>query len=364
MGNAATLRGQARGLALNQQARTRHIGEIGVSKSGRVMTIIEWRSKLDIDVQFDDGYIAEHRRYYNFTRGAIGHPEDGSVGQNWKYESHLGEEVTKNNGTKMRIIKWENSHNFDVQFDDGTIVHCTRYQDFKKGYIRNPNYRASIHNGEEIVAVNGLKAKIVNFIDWNHVVIQFEDGVEITKDYKAFRDRKLKHPGISCATAKAKLKYEGKTFVASNGMAFTVIRYEKSSSILIRFEDGTEVYTTVSGICSGKIQNPNYTQKEVRTGEVIVHTILGLSMAVKEYRSATDADIQFEDGYLSKGRTYQNFKKGSIEHPFPYTMGKIRIESPAYVYGLVGNFYCTCESCGMKDILSVAEMREHICPKS
>ena len=361
MTSAAVARGQARGRILSHQAQLRHIGERGVTKSGRGMVIVAWRCKQDIDVLFDDGYLAEHRRYSNFKCGAIGHPDDGKFGSNWKYASHLGEEVVKPCGEKMVITNWENSHCFDGKFDDGTEVHCNRYADFKNGFVRNPHHSASIHNGEEIVAKNGLKAKILNYIDCRHVVIQFEDGTEIIKDYKAFKEGKLKHPNISCNTAKAKAKYEGRTYIANNGMAYTVIRYDRSDSILIRFADGTEIVTCLSSVCRGTILNPNYTLKSTRIGEEQLQKNNGIPMVIRDYRSATDVDVEFATGYLAKNKHYAQFIAGKIGHPFPYTMGKIRIDSPAYMYGSVGNFYCTCESCGMRDILTIPEMRNHIC---
>ena len=359
--NTTTKRGQARGTTLNQQARLRHIGEHGVTKSGRVMTIIEWRNKYDIDIQFDDGYIAEHKRYTNFSTGAIGHPDDGKFGSKWKYASHLGEVVIKPNGEKMRIKEWESSHSFTVVFDDGTEVPCRRYADFQRGYIRNPNHFSNVHIGEEVVAKNGLKAKIIRCIDFNHIVIRFEDDTEVTTDYKAFKEGTIKHPLISCRTVKAKVKYEGKTYIANNGMAYTVIRYDRANHILVRFEDGTEVITSLGSVYRGSILNPNYTQAICRTGMEILQRNIGIPMVIQSYHSATDIDVMFATGYLAKHKSYCQYSKGNIGHPFPYTMGKIRIENPAYVYGSVGNFYCTCESCGMRDIMTVQEMREHIC---
>lgn len=49
-------------------------------------------------------------------------------------------------------------------------------------------------------------------------------------------------------------------------------------------------------------------------------------MWVKEYRKCSDIDVEFENGYISKNRTYQQFKKGSIKnlyYPNIYNVGYI-----------------------------------------
>lgn len=340
---------------------TNHIGETIITNSGRKATIIAWRDKKDIDVEFEDGVIVAHKQYNNAKRGSIAHPEDGKFGAKWKYPNRLGEESISLKGEKMKIVAFTNVHNFDVQFEDGTIVHCTCYTDFQKGYIKNPNYFAKTRVGEEVIAKNGLKAKIVKYIDWHNVVIQFEDGVEIVRDYSAFKEGNLKHPNISVRTATAKNKYEGKTFIAHNGMQYKVIRYTNASNILIRFEDGTEKVTSVSNICSGGILNPNCTFHKTRQNEQGFQITIGMPMNITRYKSAKDITVQFDDGCEVRHKTYNKFRSGTIKHPFPYTIGTITMRTPAYVYNGEGNFYCKCRKCGLSDVMSLAEIKEHIC---
>lgn len=338
---------------------TYHIGETIITNSGRKATIIAWRNKNDIDVEFEDGIIVSHKQYNNAKRGSISHPEDGKFGAKWKYPNRLGEESISNKGEKMKIVVFTDAHNFDVQFEDGTIVHCTCYTDFQRGNIRNPNYLAKIKVGEEVIAKNGLKAKIVKYIDCQNVVIQFEDGVEIVRDYKAFKEGKLKHPNISGHTAKN--KYEGKTFITHSGLNYKVIRYTNASNILIQFEDGTEIVTNVSAICSGRILNPNYTFQKKRQKEQGFQTTIGMPMNITMYKSATDITVQFDDGCEVRHKSYNKFRSGTIKHPFPYTIGTITMKNPAYVYNNEGNFYCKCSKCGLSDVMSLKEMKEHIC---
>ena len=49
-----------------------------------------------------------------------------------------GETRVNNNGEEMKIIRYANRNDIDVQFEDGTIVEHRKYKNFKKGKIKNP----------------------------------------------------------------------------------------------------------------------------------------------------------------------------------------------------------------------------------
>ena len=53
--------------------------EIGYNNDGEEMRIIRYGGALDIDVQFDDGTIVEHRKHCAFKRGSIKNPMRPSV---------------------------------------------------------------------------------------------------------------------------------------------------------------------------------------------------------------------------------------------------------------------------------------------
>ena len=54
-------------------------GEVGVSRYGEKMTIVRYGGKADIDVQFQDGTVVEHKRYDHFKEGKIKNPMTPSV---------------------------------------------------------------------------------------------------------------------------------------------------------------------------------------------------------------------------------------------------------------------------------------------
>ena len=56
-----------------------------------------------------------------------------------KKDGRLGEIGHNNNGEEMKIVRYGNSRDIDVQFiKDGTVVKHREYKDFKKGQIKNP----------------------------------------------------------------------------------------------------------------------------------------------------------------------------------------------------------------------------------
>ena len=184
--------------------REKIIGKINTANCGQKMIIIAVKSATDITVKFEDGSIVEHTTYGNFKTGRVGNPNcnywkdkpkndamarlgekrrskmtgeyaeivkyidsynitirfENGVEKNMDYYTfkqgrfhssdnivetkrklRIGKTSTSTRGQKMTIIAYRNSMDIDVQFEDGTIVEHTEYQHFKRGYVRNPNYK-------------------------------------------------------------------------------------------------------------------------------------------------------------------------------------------------------------------------------
>ena len=56
-----------------------------------------------------------------------------------KSNNHIGEENITTAGQKMKIIKYINYNDITVEFEDGTTREHMKYSSFKKGTIKNPN---------------------------------------------------------------------------------------------------------------------------------------------------------------------------------------------------------------------------------
>lgn len=270
----------------------KRIGETSIARNGMKLTIVEYRDAGDIDVQFEDGTLVKNRKYYEFTSRKIGYPRPCRV----------GEKVIANNGMEMKIIAYHGSRNVDVQFEDGTIVKGREYKCFQQGAIANPQYNR-VHIGEENIAGNGMRMKIISFRNAQDIDIEFEDGAVVkNRTYYSFCIGNIGYP---------KEDRTNEENIGKNGMRMKILAYRNSSDIDVQFEDGTIVkHKSYLHFKEGYIGYP----RPDHIGEEMIANN-GLKMKIIKYHNSSNVDIEFEDGVVVTGRCYQNFKSGSIIYP-------------------------------------------------
>lgn len=115
-----------------------------------------------------------------------------------------------------------------------------------------------------------------------------------------------------------KKKRLGEKRTMNNGMTAEIIRYGGCRDIDIKFENGDirrNIYYENFKI--GKISNlpTNDYYAFNRINEAKINN-QGVKMWIIEYRSATDIDIEFEDGFKAYNKLYSEFKKGSIKSKY------------------------------------------------
>lgn len=113
---------------------TNKVGEESTASNGQVMTIIKYRKSNDIDVQFEDGTIITGIKYDLFLKGLVKNPNNPFQ----RTISKVGEVCLANCGQKMTIITYRNYSDIDVQFEDGIIIEHKHYDCFQRGYIAHP----------------------------------------------------------------------------------------------------------------------------------------------------------------------------------------------------------------------------------
>lgn len=264
--------------------QSKRLGERKISKNGREMKIIVYRNYKDIDIQFDDGTVVEHKTYSSFSKGSIGYPISNRVGQ----------KKISNSGMLMTIIAYRNSNDIDIQFEDGTIVQHRDYYSFLTGNIAMPILNRV---GQTNIAKNGMGIKIIAYRNSHDIDIQFEDGTIVThKNYNHFLDGYIAYP---------RPDHVGEEVYAKNGMRMTLIAYRNVSDVDIKFEDGTIVeHKYYQKFKEGTILYPI----ENRIGyERIANN--GLKMKIIAYRNSTDLDVEFEDGCIVTNKSFSDFKK-------------------------------------------------------
>ena len=279
-------------------AKIDRLGETRMMNCGMATTIIRYGNNRDIDVRFEDGTVVAHKTYNAFKKGKI-------ANQNIKTfaEVRLGETRMMNCGMKATIIRYNMVRDIDVRFEDGTVVVHKTYNAFKKGEIANQNIKVSAENrlGETRMMNCGMKATIIRYDGYDDIDVRFEDEKVVEhRTYGEFKKGGIAHPST---TAKARL---GETRMMNCGMEATIIRYENSRDIDVRFEDGAAT------------EHKGY--KEFKNGK-IAHRSLSLSHGSKDFHS-----FICKQGFKDEDRTL---------------------------------YECICKHCGLEDVLTPREMIEH-----
>ena len=105
------------------------IGEKAINNQGLLMILVEYRNCMDIDVMFEDGFVAKHKTYRHFK----------NTGEIKNLNYRLNEENINNQGHKMIITRYKNNHDIDVLFPNFNVyVKNTRYDLFKSGSLKLP----------------------------------------------------------------------------------------------------------------------------------------------------------------------------------------------------------------------------------
>lgn len=235
-----------------------------------------------------------------------------------KLQKRLDKINIMNNGQKAKIIKYNDSLNIVIQFEDGTTVN-TKYDHFKSGGVSNPSFKKN-RLGEINKMNNGLKAKIIAYRKAEDVDIQFEDGVIVyNKDYGNFKKGNIKHPHIKATSRKPNVFRVNESKLMNNGQVAKIIAYKKYNDIDLLFEDGTiRKSVQYSNFKNGTLSNPNYKKKYKQRVNHINETKImhcGMSATIVDYRKSSDIDVKFEDGTIIKNKQYSSFKCGTIQNP-------------------------------------------------
>ena len=154
----------------------------------------------------------------------------------------LGEEGMANNGQKMKIVGYNNSCDISVEFEDGTVVSGIFYSAFKHGKVRNPNFdnRKKImyeRIGEERLSVTGQKMKIIEYKNFEDIDVEFEDGTVVYhRSYNNFKKGSIRNP--NSIQTRAKLDRIGEERVNREGIKLKIIAYFNKLDISVQSEDG------------------------------------------------------------------------------------------------------------------------------
>lgn len=106
----------------------------------------------------------------------------------------IGETKLMNCGQNATIIEYINSDNIVVQFEDGTNLK-TSYYHFNKRENKNPNYSNKFVGMKNIMNC-GMKCKIIKYNNYDNIEFEFEDGAIVNSTYYHFTHGEIHNPNL------------------------------------------------------------------------------------------------------------------------------------------------------------------------
>lgn len=146
------------------RSKSNIIGQTKMSNCGQLMTLIKYDDSMNIDVQFEDGTVVRNKTYKNFRTGSIRNPN-----------CHIGEVKKNNRGQIMTVVQQHKNGKVSVKFEDGTLVENKSYANFKDGHIKNPNE----HVGEKFKLKDGRIATIIEY-NYKGVKVELNTGEKVS----------------------------------------------------------------------------------------------------------------------------------------------------------------------------------------
>lgn len=232
------------------------LGECRMMNCGMKATIIRYGAYNDIDVEFEDGYVATNKKYSSFLKGQIDNPNVEDKRLKHTREKLVGETRIMSNGQRCTIIAANGVRHIDVMFDDGTIVEDRVYDQFIRGYIVNPNVGSQIYSpdriGEKRLMNNGQEAEIIAFRHCDDLDIKFEDGgIARNTTYSSFCKGSIANPNF-------RLRSNQRGEKTQDYLGYTDIRFS------FRLIDGHVFYSVTTPEGVRKVMTPQMMLEEYR----------------------------------------------------------------------------------------------------
>ena len=241
-------------------------------------------------------------------------------------DKRIGETRMQNCGLEATIVKYVNVHDIDIRFPDGKIIKHRAYTDFKKGAIKHPDvnkiYKSRKHMGETRVQNCGLEAEIIGYRNIKDIDIRFQDGIIIKhRAYTDFKKGNISHPDINKFKKIANAR-TNETRMQKCGLKAKIIKYRNANDIDVKFPDGKIIkHRIYQEFKKGTIQHPDISKSKKQANERIGKTYIqncGLEAEIISYRDVKDINIQFPDGIIIEHRRYDQFMNKHIKHPTLY----------------------------------------------
>lgn len=153
--------------------RENELGKIYHTNNCGNIKIVGYNNCSDVTVEFEDGTIREHCTMDRVRKVNIANKVKG----NYKTHKMCGRIYETNNCGSIKIVKYNNSRDVTVQFDDGEIKEHCNIDCIRKGNIaKDRNNKRKIRIGEIYDTNNSGRIEIIDYNNAHDVTVKFEDG--------------------------------------------------------------------------------------------------------------------------------------------------------------------------------------------
>ena len=298
------------------------LGETRIMNNGQKATCIRYRNYFDIDIQFEDGTIVRNIRKDAFYSGSVKNPNIKEIVST----SILGVKRLMTNGQYATCIAYRRFNDIDVQFEDGTIVEHKRKDSFLSGGIENPNYNPSSCVGLTLKMNCGMNATCIAYRKYSDIDIQFEDGTILEHiNAGNFIKKAILHPSIKSdcvGEARTMNNSQKATCIAYRKATDIDIQFEDGT--IIEHCSKSNFYSgkikNPNYLDNDEIKKPTtrYSLGDPSKSNCVGETRTmrnGQKATCIAYRKASDIDVQFEDGYIARNKGKDAFYSGLIRNP-------------------------------------------------
>lgn len=280
-----------------------------------IATCIAYIDSHNINVQFEDGTIVTNKRYDHFINGDIKYPVD--------INPHIGETIVHGEHT-YKIIKWRKNSDIDFIDELGNLYTHRQYYHFKKhtSFRKDVNRNSAMHIGEKKKMNCGEFATIISINNKNKTIsIQFEDGsIRDNVKYSNFKSGRISKSEYG------KNNRINEVNIMKNGQSAKIIAYRCCCDIDVEFEDGyIKQHTYYSSFKNGNIQNPNKPTcgfivkgKQCKKSDFLGKELVmncGLKCTIIDVINASSLTVKFENGEIKTNVAYKEFCNKSILPP-------------------------------------------------
>lgn len=234
----------------------------------------------------------------------------------------IGTSVQMSDGSIATCVAYNGCCDFDIEFEDGFVVHSKSWSDFLSGKTVGEHKRWLLQKevvGLTVTMTNGLKATVVEYENSSSITIRWETGeLQKIKSLAHFREGKI---AVASNNNEAKAKrrlHEVRTM--NCGLTLKIVEYFGAHNITVECENGRRLYKKYyTDFVNGTISYPrddDWLAKKVSEsmGERVGTTIKmknGLCATCVDWKSDNSFHIKFEDGFVVYVIKWDDFINGT-----------------------------------------------------